>query len=83
MKKVVILSAILGIILLIIAVVYFITPANSLPGFFPGFDPTSSKAHFKHGVGSLLLALAIFAYGWFQSGKKSSQKIDTNNPTSN
>ncbi len=70
MKAVVILAGIVGIVFLILSVIYFITPANSLPSFLPGFDPSMTKVHFKHGVGSLFLALAIFAFVWFQSGKK-------------
>jgi cytochrome c biogenesis protein CcdA len=65
------LAGILGVLLLILAVIYFITPASSLPSFLPGYDPTLAKAHLKHGVGALLLAGAVFAFVWFQSGKKS------------
>lgn len=61
----------IGVLLLILAVIYFITPANSLPTFLPGYDTAITKTHLKHGVGSLLLALVLFAYAWFQGGKSS------------
>ncbi len=72
-----ILAVILGIILLIAAVVYFITPANALPGFMPGYDATLTKTHFKHGIGALFLSLALFAYVWFKS-KGSPPKVEGN-----
>jgi len=71
MKPMVLLAGIIGLLLIIAAIVYFITPANSLPGFFPGHDATLTKAHFKHGIGAFLLGLGCFAFAWFQSGKKS------------
>jgi uncharacterized membrane-anchored protein YitT (DUF2179 family) len=74
-KKLLLFSAVvIGILLIVISVIYFITPAKSLPGFFPGFDPTLTKAHFKHGIGALLLGLGAFVFAWFKSGKKSSKK---------
>jgi hypothetical protein len=69
-KPQVILAGLLGIILIIVSIFYFITPAGSLPGFFPGHENGSSHIHFKHGIGALLLGLACMAYAWFQSGSK-------------
>ena len=71
-KPQVIVSFIVGILLIGIAFVYFIMPASALPDFFPGHKVGMAQHHFKHGIGSLFLGLASFAYGWFQSGKKSS-----------
>ena len=64
------LSIILGIMCVILAIIYWTVPAGSLPSFIPGFVEGSTKIHFKHGVGSLILGLALFAYAWFKSGKK-------------
>ncbi|MEI8249474.1 MAG: hypothetical protein WCG07_03195 [Candidatus Taylorbacteria bacterium] len=64
------LSIILGIIFIVGAVVYWIVPAGSLPSFMPGFIEGSTKIHFKHGLGSGILGLTLFAYAWFRSGKK-------------
>ncbi len=71
-KPLVWIAVVVGVLFLIIAVVYFMQPANSLPSFFPGYDSALSKHHFKHGIGALLLGLAAFALAWFNSGKKSS-----------
>ena len=48
--------------------------AGSLPHFLPGFEAGATNIHFKHGLASLLLALASFAYAWFQSGKRSTNQ---------
>ena len=63
-------SVVLGIILLVIAGIYWFTVAGSLPTYFPGFQTGSSAIHIKHGIGAFILALALFAFAWFSSGKK-------------
>jgi flagellar basal body-associated protein FliL len=66
----------LGLLLLAVAIVYFVTAEHSLPSFFPGHvSATSSEAnghHTKHGIAALVLALACFAFAWFQTGPKTS-----------
>ncbi len=57
-----------GIVLIVIAVVYFAEPASSLPSFFPGHDANSSHHHTKHGLLALILGLGCFVFAWFQSG---------------
>ncbi len=69
---IVVLSVVVGAALLIAAGMYAFTPAHSLPSFFPGFE-MSSKIHYKHAIGSFFLSLAVFAFAWFQTGKKSSK----------
>jgi hypothetical protein len=41
--------------------------AGNLPSFVPGFETGVDKIHFKHGLASLILALALFVFAWFQS----------------
>lgn len=65
---------VLGLALLVVAFIYFTTPASSLPAFFPGHEAGLVKTHYKHGIAAVLLALAVFAYAWFQGGKKSNQE---------
>jgi hypothetical protein len=69
-------STVLGIVLLVVAVVYFATPEHSLPSFFPGHvsagDAEANSHHTKHGIAALVLALACFAFAWFQTGPKAS-----------
>jgi hypothetical protein len=64
------IAGLVGIVLLVLAVVYWIEPAGSLPAFLPGYEEGSTKVHFKHGIGALILALALFAFAWFQSGPR-------------
>ena len=63
-------AIILGIILLIVAVVYFVEPAKSLPGFFPGHESGSGHHHVKHGIAAAVLGVGCFVFAWFQSGPK-------------
>jgi NADH:ubiquinone oxidoreductase subunit 5 (subunit L)/multisubunit Na+/H+ antiporter MnhA subunit len=74
LRRLVLPAVILGIVLLVVAVIYFVQPEHSLPGFFPGHaSPTSAEAnhhHTKHGIAALIVALACFAFAWFQTGPK-------------
>ncbi len=73
-KALLILAIILGIAFIVLAIIYFITPANALPSFIPGYQVGLIRKHYTHGVASLCLGLVCFAYAWFQSGKKSVSK---------
>jgi hypothetical protein len=53
----------LGVVLLIIAAVYVLVPADQLPGFFPGHEAGSTHVHVKHGVVSGVLGLVLLAAG--------------------
>jgi NADH:ubiquinone oxidoreductase subunit 5 (subunit L)/multisubunit Na+/H+ antiporter MnhA subunit len=74
-RRLVIPAVILGILLLVVAVVYFVEPAHSLPSFFPGHvsagDAEANHHHTKHGIAALVVALACFAFAWFASGPSS------------
>lgn len=64
------LAVLAGVVLIVIAVVYFAEPARSLPGFFPGHQAASSHHHVKHGIAALLIGLACFVFAWFRTGPK-------------
>jgi hypothetical protein len=64
------LAVVAGIVLVVIAGVYWAEPAKSLPSFFPGHDATSSTHHVKHGIAAFVVGLGCFALAWFQSGPK-------------
>ena len=59
-------AIVLGLALLAVAAVYFLVPAGSLPGFFPGFEAGSDRIHVKHGLASLAAAAVVFAIAWFR-----------------
>ena len=65
-------TVILGIAFVVIAIIYWLNPAGSLPAYFPGYEAGSTIVHFKHGLGSLILGLVLFVFAWFKSGSKSS-----------
>ncbi len=67
-------AVVLGVLALIMVGVYWLVPAGSLPVFIPGFAAGSTRIHYTHGVAALVVALALFAFAWFQSGKKSVQQ---------
>jgi hypothetical protein len=53
----------LGVILLIIAAVYFFVPADQLPVFFPGHEDGVARVHVKHGVVSGVAGIVLLAAG--------------------
>lgn len=57
------LLTIVGVVLLIIAAVYFLVPADQLPGFFPGHEAGVTRTHIKHGVVSGVIGLVLIAAG--------------------
>ncbi len=61
-------AVLVGIVFLVIAVIYVVEPAGSLPSFFPGYEAGSSHHHAKHGIAAFVVALGCFVFAWFQSG---------------
>ncbi len=70
-KAIVIGAAVIGVLFLLLAVVYFAVPAGSLPALLPGFAAGSTKVHYTHGVASVVIGAGLLILAWFQSGKKS------------
>jgi Na+/H+ antiporter NhaD/arsenite permease-like protein len=74
LRKLIVPAVVLGVLLVVVAIVYFVTPEHSLPSFFPGHASASSAEanhhHTKHGIAAIVVALACFAFAWFQSGPK-------------
>jgi hypothetical protein len=63
-------AVILGVIFLVIAGIYLIDDAGSLPSFFPGHEDGSTDVHFKHGLAAAVVAIACFVFAWFQTGEE-------------
>ena len=53
----------LGVILLVVAAVYFLVPADQLPGFFPGHEAGLDRIRAKHGMASGVVGVALLAAG--------------------
>ncbi|MGO9421513.1 hypothetical protein [Roseiarcus sp.] len=60
------IAGILGLVFLALAVLYWLTPAGELPSFLPGFVAGVDKPHVKHALGSLVVAIVLFGFAWFQ-----------------
>jgi len=55
----------LGVMLLVVAAVYFLVPADQLPGFMPGHEAGATRVHMKHGVASGVVGLILIGAGAF------------------
>jgi len=55
----------LGVVLLVIAAVYFLVPADQLPGFFPGHEAGVARVHMKHGIVAGVAGIVLIAAGMF------------------
>jgi len=60
------IATILGFVFVVLAVMYFFTPAGSLPSFVPGYQIGSQVMHYKHALLSLILGVLLFVYVWFK-----------------
>jgi hypothetical protein len=59
----------IGAALIALGVYYWVTPAGSLPSFFPGHLAGSAHKHMKHGLAALIVAIVCFLGAWMLSGK--------------
>jgi hypothetical protein len=66
------LAVLAGVVLIVIAIVYWVEPARSLPGFFPGHESGSGHHHVKHGIAAFLVGVACLVFAWFRTGPKRS-----------
>jgi hypothetical protein len=55
--------SLLGVVLLIVAAVYFMMPADQLPSFFPGYEAGVTHPHTKHGIVAGVVGLVLLAAG--------------------
>jgi hypothetical protein len=53
----------LGVVLLVVAAVYFLVPADQLPSFFPGHEIGLDRVRTKHGIASGVAGLVLLAAG--------------------
>lgn len=53
----------LGVMLLVVAAVYFLVPADQLPSFFPGHEAGLTRVRIKHGVASGVVGLVLLGAG--------------------
>jgi hypothetical protein len=58
-------AMILGLAFALVAILYWLVPAESLPDFFPGFESGSDRVHVKHGIAAAVAAVLMFAIAWY------------------
>ena len=54
-----------GVILLVVAAVYFVVPADQLPGLFPGHEAGVAHVHTKHGIVAGVIGIVLIGAGTF------------------
>lgn len=67
---------VIGIALVALAVYYWVTPAGSLPSFFPGYLAGSAHTHVKHGVAALAVGIVCLLGAWMLSGRQGETRSD-------
>jgi hypothetical protein len=55
----------LGVVLIVVAAVYLLVPADSLPSFFPGHETGLARIRLKHGLASGAAGVVLLLVGWF------------------
>jgi len=63
------LATLLGVVLLVIAAVYFLVPADQLPNFFPGHEAGVAHVHTKHGIAAGVVGIVLLAAGVWMGRK--------------
>ena len=59
------IAYVVGALLIVVAVVYFMMPADSLPSFLPGHEAGLMRPRTKHGIASAVVGVVLIAVGWF------------------
>jgi hypothetical protein len=57
--------SLLGVVLLIVAAVYFLLPADQLPSFMPGHEAGVMRVHSKHGIVAGAAGIVLLVAGWW------------------
>jgi hypothetical protein len=69
-----VLLGLLGVVLIVVAVVYFTKTASGLPSFFPGHEGSKNGIHHhhtKHGILALVLGILALIGAWITAGRSS------------
>jgi hypothetical protein len=54
----------LGALLIVIAAIYLLVPADSLPSFMPGREAGLMRPRMKHGLAAGAAGIILFVVGW-------------------
>ena len=59
------IAYLLGALLIVVAAIYLLVPADSLPAFLPGHEAGMSRIRLKHGLAAGAAGIILLAVGWF------------------
>ena len=59
------IAYLLGVLLIVVAAIYLLVPADSLPSFFPGHETGLARLRVKHGLVAGVAGIVLIAIGWF------------------
>ncbi len=57
--------SLIGVLLLVVAAVYFLMPADQLPSFMPGHETGVARVHTKHGIVAGAAGIVLLVAGWW------------------
>ena len=60
----------LAVILIVVAAIYLLLPADSLPAFFPGHEAGLTRIRMKHGIAAGAAGVILLLVGWFVGRSK-------------
>jgi hypothetical protein len=69
-RTITLLLVLAGVVLILLALVYWAEPAKSLPSLLPGHEAGSEHHHVKHGLAAFLLGIGAFVVAWFRTGPR-------------
>jgi hypothetical protein len=58
------IAYVLGVLLIVVAVIYLMVPAESLPSFLPGHEAGLARARTKHGIAAGAVGVILLVVGW-------------------
>jgi hypothetical protein len=63
-------AILLGLLFFVVAIIYWVVPAEQLPGFFPGFEPALNRVRVKHGIAAAVVGVLLFAVAWYAGRRR-------------
>ena len=58
------LLIVVGLVLIAVAAMYFLMPADTLPSFFPGYEAGLGRIRVKHGAVAGVAGVIALIAGW-------------------
>ena len=58
------IAYVLGVLLILMAMIYLMMPAESLPAFLPGHEVGLARPRMKHGIAAGAVGIILLVVGW-------------------